>query len=155
MDEFFSWNDALILGIEGMDEEHEACAKLLHAIFQILLKRGENGEGAREAEEVKELQALFRRLYETISDHFVKEEAMMRKVGYPAYDEHLREHNLLRAELLHHEDVLLHHEQGLDIKVLLALKNWFVVHITLVDRDFAEYLKAQIHDDCHKQTSHF
>ncbi|HGG59014.1 MAG TPA: hypothetical protein ENK26_03735 [Gammaproteobacteria bacterium] len=142
MDEFFNWDDDLLIGVADLDEQHEACARLLERLFRVLFE-AENSGDSLPSTSIAELSRLFEDLHALISEHFLEEETLMREVDFPGRDNHIREHNMLRAELLHYKGTLLHQDGGLDIKMLMRLKKWFVSHIVHKDRDFADFLKTR------------
>ena len=64
----------------------------------------------------------------------------MAQAGFPGLVEHRREHRLLLAELKEFVRAIRAGHEALDICHLRALKDWFVGHVVLADREFAEFL---------------
>ena len=74
--------------------------------------------------------------------HFQREEEVMRVDGYPDFDDHKADHDLLLAEL----SVLVRElndagVEHLDETVLETLKDWLLGHVLDFDRRLADFLK--------------
>src|SRR5215471_7750669 len=82
-----------------------------------------------------------RRLSQSISDHFVGEEGLMRKSRYPGFQWHRSQHDAGRKKLalliqaVHNNDELGIRE-GLE-----DLARWLTDHVHLADRMFAAHLR--------------
>ncbi|MCU7810317.1 MAG: hemerythrin family protein [Candidatus Thiodiazotropha sp. (ex Notomyrtea botanica)] len=135
MKPFLRWRDDWLLGLDALDAQHLALAKILNDIHGAL----DEGEAEPSFNSVA-YQGLLA-LAEMTREHFGDEERIMRAQGYPGLGEHHTEHALLLAEL---QDLIRHIEEGkrhFTLDTLIALKHWQIDHVLNSDREFAEYYR--------------
>ena len=72
-------------------------------------------------------------------EHFEWEEQHMRGLDFPGYAGHKREHTMLLAELNQLVLDIRESRFSVDEATLRSLKHWLLAHITLADKDYAEY----------------
>lgn len=151
----------LELGIHAVDEQHDALADVLnrlarqvHAEALPSARRRALPErlsfedcrdvdgGPSDTSTFETIRALLDELVHLSETHFADEEGLMAQTGFSGLSEHRREHQLLLAELKEFVRDVCAGREALEICHLLALKDWFVGHVVLSDREFAEFLHA-------------
>ncbi|MFO1326160.1 MAG: bacteriohemerythrin [Rubrivivax sp.] len=128
------WNAGFELGIEDIDLQHHYFANLINRL-------------AREFDQVQD-DGLRLSLLDELSAyarfHFVSEENLMARAGYPQLAEHRRLHTRLIDELSHRQGLLLLRkgEQAAE-EVLAFLVQWFLGHTVHEDRQFADFVNGR------------
>lgn len=129
--EFDGWNDAYNVGDETMDAQHKAIMELFHETLNAL------GDGGQ----IKAARQLYGKLMDHIRIHFATEENIMCEVGYPDFQRHQQEHNVLmiEAELVSRR---LENDVNLVAARAAALFMWNLVvgHLTLSDIKLRDHL---------------
>ncbi len=82
------WQEYLSVGVEKIDEQH----KLLFTKFNALLA------ACKEEQWTEEVTKLFLFLDNYVGTHFADEESLMKKVGFPDYEQHREQHLAFTAE---------------------------------------------------------
>ncbi|MCO6411742.1 MAG: hemerythrin family protein [Thiogranum sp.] len=140
MDEFITWRDDWLFGVDHLDRQHRELANLLNRLVRECTC-DETGKRSLSDERKRILKALLDEFYARTRQHFSDEEALMAGTGYPGFTAHAREHAMLLGEFKSTFRERL--DQGccnMNPQTLKALKAWFVVHVARSDREFAEYL---------------
>lgn len=119
------WIDDLKVGQDFMDEDHEA--------FVALLNRLAVADDAA-------FPALFAALLHHTEEHFAREEVLMKRIGFFAFDCHKGEHTRVLEEMRH---FMAHAQAGrLDMArayVVDQVPGWFVLHRNTMDAATAAY----------------
>ena len=128
------WDETLAIGDAAVDDDHRRMMALI-----ALLETAAAGpvDCAGVGRVLAELTQL------TI-DHFAREEALQRRIGFP----HLETHRLSHAMLLKRlQAIMAHYADGCDevragiVRTLGdSLATWLVSHIANNDRDFKRYM---------------
>ena len=128
------WTDALSIGIEVIDAEHQRLVALINELHDAI----EKGD----ADHV--LGGILDGLITYTIEHFAHEEAMFANSGYGSVSAHIREHEQLTRQVV---DVQTRYRSGattaLSLELLDFLKNWLVVHIMVRDRKYAPFLTGR------------
>lgn len=127
-----TWQDSYVLGIQDIDFQHHYFLNLINRLIDDLRQHGDpTVQGAL----VSELNAYAR-------FHFISEENMMLRAGYPRIDEHKLHHRQLLDQLSLKQLQLevRHSEESLN-EIIDFLVDWFVHHSNSEDRLFADYLR--------------
>lgn len=127
---FMVWSSELELGLELIDTQHHWLVDTTNALYDELSK------GEPEAAMVGQ---LLEGLVDYTMNHFIAEEDLFQRYGYPESEAHHAEHNTFTA---HAYDLLARHEKGekVGIEVLDFLKSWLINHILKSDRAYAPFL---------------
>jgi diguanylate cyclase (GGDEF)-like protein/hemerythrin-like metal-binding protein len=126
------WEDLFESGNEMIDSQHKAILELSNELYECL------GSG-NSAENV---DGILDRVSEELESHFMYESSLMKKVGFPLYDEHLKIHKQL---LIDYDALRLQLKTG-----ILSLGGFFNFvserliegHILKEDMKFFDYLKS-------------
>jgi hemerythrin len=120
------------VGITKMDDQHKVLLGLANSITEF-------DQGDSEDNEI--IGRILNTLAEYTKTHFVEEERMMKKMGYPLIDEHIRLHNSFIQKVekfisLRQEDV-----NKVSVQMLAEfLTNWIEHHIRNADKKYSDFL---------------
>ena len=169
------FSDYLILDIPDIDSQHQQIAGIINQIIKSLHLQHHNTppftlRNSQSNNSSSKWDNTFENSYHTKQDinqhlddlikfteeHFLDEERLMKKIGYPGFIEHKREHMLLMAELKAFIRNTKNGTEQLDLKSIDSLKSWFVQHIRSSDKEFANAFHKELPDTekSHRGTSH-
>lgn len=128
------WNASYVLGVEDIDFQHRYFANLINRLAEELAT----------CDDDPHRRALLNELNAYAAFHFISEENMMRRAGFPLLEQHRRHHRELIDELSAREGLLLlrNSPQAAD-DVMQFLIAWFTAHTTGEDRRFADFLAGR------------
>jgi len=131
---YWQYSSAIELGIKNIDAQHkDLMEKANHLNSQV---------DGKALSEVTTDTARF--LAQYVLDHFQEEEAFLREVNYPYYDEHIKLHDGFRAFIQERLNKLdqntISYSDYYDISRML--NDWIMDHISRADRAIARYLKG-------------
>lgn len=131
--EELEWSDKFSTDILSLDHQHEELIHITQTLLDVL---------SDETTPLLDKRAVFKELVDHALDHFKYEERIMRNIHYPDYENHLREHDELRAEIDKIASGVLHGEGVADWKGLVSLVQvWILRHIIASDTKIREYLR--------------
>ena len=128
------WTPDLALGIEEIDAQH-----------QELFRRADRFVAGLSAPTRQDVGILLSYLRLYCVTHFGAEESWMRKVNYPAYEQHKAEHDGFIEHIL---ELSREHERrgspGLEAgRVASWLERWLEGHVSGTDRAFASFVLSR------------
>jgi len=127
----YEWNDTYILGIESIDEDHKGLLNLINQLFEAM----SHGK----AKEV--LSEIFSKLLVYTKIHFKREEDYFAATNYPAYQDHIMQHELFISKI---NEMIKQFESGsnkLSVDLITFLTDWLINHILISDKKFVSHLK--------------
>lgn len=131
--EIITWTPDLAIGVESIDAQHRE----LFAHVARFLSTVDSGR-------IEELLDLLHFLGSYMEAHFRTEEDFMREVGYPALEEHAKEHDTFRA--MFRAVVGQFARYGDDPRVGAFAQGevcgWLESHMRTADREFGAWLRA-------------
>lgn len=133
------WSDKFSTDIVSIDRQHQELIYLSQNLLEVLSTPDAH---------IAEKQTAFKDLVDHALDHFEYEERIMHNIGYPGYQEHLREHEELRVEIGHIAEDVMNGEAIDDWKGLVSLVQvWVLRHIVSSDSKIREYMHRENDDD--------
>ncbi len=129
---FMPWTAALSLGIASIDRQHRWLVDATNRLHAEISKP----EPCRAM-----LDEILVGLVDYTMQHFVLEEELLQRLGYPESAAHKAEHDAFTVTAM---DLLLNVEAGKSVgpPVLDFLKEWLQHHILKVDRAYTPFLLA-------------
>lgn len=129
-----TWDACLSVGVEEIDAQHQAIIALLNDL-----------EAKRGSDDPRVAMEALTFLREYVNKHFMLEEELMAKSGYPLYKEHVAIHegfvnNVIFLEIEREFDVLT--SQMIE-NLLVLLTDWFIRHISGDDMALGAYLRTK------------
>lgn len=127
------WKDEYSVGIESIDEQHKKLISLIN-MLQTSVDYSTGEEFEREC-----LAAVV----DYTKTHFVYEEGLMSKYGYPDFEAHKAQHQEMISKvndlLASYED----HPESAMKEALDFLKQWLIRHINGTDKQYSEFLLSK------------
>jgi hemerythrin-like metal-binding protein len=130
MDQFV-WKSSFEIGIEKIDSEHKLLLKHLNAGITNPTKT----------------EGIFDELKKYAEFHFSGEENLMRKTDYPELQTHIQGHQLFVDRVQQLEKAIIDGEKTSVTMLIAFLRDWFIYHILLEDKNFANYVRANFKED--------
>jgi hemerythrin len=129
------WNSELATGVDAIDNQHKE-------IFNRVNKLSAACAEGKGKEEVLRL-LLF--LEDYIKEHFAAEEKLQMRSAYPNYADHKSQHQQFMGDVARLAAEFKAEGATLSLVIMTnkLLTHWLVQHITKVDKQFANFLKAE------------
>ena len=127
------WSAELELGIAKIDEQHRWLVDRINALHDELDRPAPNRQT---------LGDILESLVDYTMNHFIVEEEIFKRHGYPQTDAHLGEHNTFTGRII----VLLDQfHEGAEVggETMALLKDWLTHHILTVDKAYVPFFKAK------------
>lgn len=131
-----AWDERLAVGDPAIDGDHR---RMIELIAQLEAAAGAELDCAGIGRTLRALTDLCR-------EHFIREEALQVRIGFPQAESHHTAHEMLMRRL---ESVLAHYGDGCDevragiVRTLGdSLATWLVSHIVNSDMEFKSFMAA-------------
>jgi hemerythrin-like metal-binding protein len=126
---YLKWSDKYSLNVVEIDEQHKKLVSLVNAMYDAMhAGKGRDMIGTVIAEFVAYTDY-----------HFKAEERLLRKNGYPEYDEHKAMHDNLSRKAHSIREAFDKGHTPTAIEVMLLLTNWLNIHILEEDRKYKPF----------------
>ena len=128
----FEWDDSIALGIQTIDEQHEALFGWINTLNEAI-KSGDGSEAVR---------GVIWKLITYVTEHFSEEERLMLSCNYPGLAAHRIEHDQFVSRLL---EIQVNFMDGNEMgeRVLDFLVDWLVCHIKGTDQGYSRFIQQQ------------
>jgi hemerythrin-like metal-binding protein len=114
-----------------MEAEHRVQLELLRGLQETLARGGEDRSASTD---------LLKQLLEYSEAHFLSEQLLMRLHAYPAYGEHVQEHDRLIGTLRRLSEDWAAGEAEAAGNLLRSVEDWLLTHMGTTDEALAAYL---------------
>lgn len=125
----YLWRENYAIGDEEIDAQHRQLFVLLDRLYASVCSQDQAQAVERVAEE----------LVAATREHFLHEEAFMRRVQYPRLEAHQAEHQRLLADVNQRLEALRQGERIVSVELLEFMNDWLSHHIAASDRALGEY----------------
>lgn len=128
-----TWSHACAVGVQAMDDQHGILMDTMNELHKALV-RGCTRE---------QLDEHLGRLSEFSRLHFVCEEQLLERHGFPGIEAHRNAHQQLMREI--NETVeRVGHTDGVEVPALLNfLRTWYAGHIEGLDQEYGVWLNER------------
>lgn len=127
-----NWSDKLSTGITVLDQQHQQLLFMTQNLLNVL---------EQDDRSMEDKQAALLDVVKYALAHFADEERVMRNIGYPEIESHMREHDDLRQEIAEIQDAVFRGQDENDWKGLIALVQvWVLRHIVSTDTKIREFI---------------
>ena len=132
-EQLLRWHEEYSVSVSDMDAHHKKMFSISSKVLQaIALGDCKVGERA------------FAVLVEYAAEHFAEEEEMLRRQGYPGYQQHKRLHDRLMENIIQiNQDMQANDFQSCD-DLGVFLKEWVLNHILTEDQKYARFLENKV-----------
>jgi hemerythrin len=126
---FISWSDTLLVGVAAADDQHRQLVAMANRLHDAM---------ADQVPDRHLVGEVLEGLMDYTMNHFITEEELFQRLGYPGAEQHKREHDQFTATVLGH---LQRHEAGetVALGVMNTLRDWLVNHIMKSDKAYGIY----------------
>jgi hemerythrin-like metal-binding protein len=131
------WEERYNLGIATIDGHHRHLVDLLNRSYAAIIIE----------HNLNEVRNVFHELLDYAGYHFRAEEEIMRRCNYGRTAAHIAEHVGFVNRMNELLDRLLSAEVQFDVEVIIFLEEWLLNHISVVDKDFAAFVKISGYTD--------
>jgi hemerythrin len=128
-----TWNEAYSVKIKKFDDQHKQLISMLNTLHDAM----------REGKGKDVLEKVVAGLVDYTKRHFADEESFMKQYGYPDYEKHKKEHNLLTVQV---SDLQKDYSEGkavLTTQVMMFLKDWLQEHIKGTDKTYGPFFNGK------------
>lgn len=122
------WKESYRIGHDEVDQQHKHVFALARE-FEIAFGKPS-----------QRLAAM--RLYQHVREHFTEEEALMRKIKYPCYAEHVESHNNILTKL-NVVSQKIANDDGASKAIKEMLMDWMLNHVAIADVELAHFIQSQ------------
>ena len=126
--ELFQWSEKYSVGNFLIDGQHKRLVSMINQLH----------ESMRDGKGKETLQKILDDLVRYTKEHFLTEEAMMKKANYPGYAAHKAEHDKLTEKAVDLQKAYADGKAPLTMDVLNFLKNWLTNHIEGTDKKYKD-----------------
>lgn len=130
---FMPWNDELLTGIAEVDTQHKWLVDATNRLHDELSKPQPDAAVVGD---------ILEGLVDYTFNHFIMEEELFERLGYPETAAHKAQHNVFTAKI---SGLLLRHESGevASGEALELLKDWLIQHIMKTDKAYVPFLQSK------------
>lgn len=128
----FAWNESYSVRVRQMDEQHEKLFEIINRLAEAM----KSSKGDDVVRDTVEQLAVYTRT------HFLQEEALMRRAGYPGLTAHQGEHKKLMADVERYKRELEEGRAASPVSLLNFIRQWLAHHIRESDKAYADHLNA-------------
>ncbi len=125
------WDNKYSVEISLIDEEHKTLFSLLNKVI-VAKEHNDNSE---------ELWEVLSEMTNYALTHFKTEEAYMKELNYPEYQNHKEEHRDFYTEIIAYHDKVIKGDSQIANEIIEYLKWWFVNHIQVTDNKYIACFK--------------
>ena len=133
IEKHFAWKPSYSVGIEKFDEDHQKLFALMLEMYKALNRI----PGKEEA------KAVLIELKDYTETHFGREEVLMKKHDYPAYEEHCAQHEEMKKKINEFQEQFDKEDVAVSKEILRYLENWLIYHIRVTDKQYTEFLNSK------------
>lgn len=126
---FFVWKESFNTGISDIDAQHRSIIDKMNDLHE------SHGQADRET-----VAGIIADLTRYSIEHFILEEKMFDRVGYPESQAHCLQHELFREKLVDLRKAFEQGRSGIVGDTLQFLKEWFMDHILTEDMKYKPYV---------------
>jgi methyl-accepting chemotaxis protein len=121
------WSDAYLVNVSEMDKQHKKLFDLINVAMR----------NARADLTSDGSQRSMNELVKSALDHLADEEALLKKIDYADFKEHLKSHDKLRNDITNYLNQYKSGDRHKMVEVILYLKLWLVDHIYRQDKQYS------------------
>jgi len=124
------YSNEITVGIEALDHDHKKIFSLINQINDADVEQNNN------------VLFLIEQLVSYTKDHMQREEQMMKACGYPYLDNHRQVHELMKSQLLDHQQSCMNDFSKKTVEQLNHfLAGWWQDHILSFDKSYQFWMK--------------
>lgn len=126
---YFTWDETLDVGVAGLNDDHRHLVSYINELHAAIV----SGIG------ISKMTHILDVLIDYTRKHFAREEELMKKHGYPRFDEHIRQHRALVDKVTDFHNRLQDGKASFSLELMSFLKDWLMNHIKITDMAYREF----------------
>ena len=127
---FFDWKEEYSVNIEQIDSQHKILVDMINQIYIAMHER--------KSQEI--LESTLEGMISYAANHFLTEEHLMSKHGYPYLAGHKQEHDQFKEKINEYVSRVENGKRVLPLEIVLYLKEWLAKHILETDKNYMPFL---------------
>ena len=128
------WSSDYSCRVKAIDEDHQMLFKVIGRLARYHKEGGTSHQ----------FQTAIDSLIRYVDEHFEREERFLRRVGYPHFSEHKKQHEHLKKLVRRLQEMHETEPDEVDVdKVLVFLEDWLKTHILREDMRYVPYLSGE------------
>ena len=127
------WNDTLSVNLKAIDRQHQHLIQLINDLHQAMKQRKANDI----------LSHIIEELSQYAQEHFMTEEKLFIKHGYPQKTTHINEHNQFIDQVVDFKHSFNTGRATLSLDIMNFLNQWLLDHIRKSDKAYAPFLQGK------------
>lgn len=124
-----NWTENLSVNIDSIDDQHKELIHLINDFYDKILEKDKQSNLIHLIDGLKSYT-----LY-----HFNKEEYLMKKLNYPYFNEHKKEHDYFVQNVNVFMDRVQSSKLIISIEITNFLKQWLINHISVTDKKYSDF----------------
>jgi len=135
--EFFKWDEKYCTNIQEFDADHKKLISLFNKVYDKVFQ-------CKDIDAERELtDETLNELGDYVREHFMAEEKLMLKFGYPKYEEHKQKHDDFIKEVNKLIDQHIQGEVALSFSMFVLVKDWITHHILMMDKEYGRFFNER------------
>ncbi len=126
----FVWKDSFNIGVDEIDNQHKLFLDYVNECYNAACRDNQR----------RVTDATIYDLKVYAATHFRFEEGLMKEKGYPALEEHIKQHIYFESQVVELEKANAGGNNRTVESLLTFLKDWFLRHILEHDKKLAAFL---------------
>lgn len=127
--QYINWSKKFSIGNENVDNDHKKLFEIHNDLVDLVSENCSRKEFAR----------ILSEMTDYVLNHFKKEEAYMRELNFPDYDEHRKRHDEYSYQVAMYNYQLSGPNPPEPIKIIAFIKNWWTNHIVTFDMEYENF----------------
>ena len=128
----FVWKDNFGIGIDEIDDQHKLFLDYVNDCYNAVYRDHDS----------RVTDATIYDLKTYAATHFLFESELMREIGYPDRENHIRLHGYFVSQITDMEKAQAAGNKRTVESLVVFLKDWFLNHILEHDKKYAAFLKS-------------
>lgn len=129
----FAWNESYSVHVRKMDAQHQDLFEIINGLAEAM----SGGKGDAVIRDTVDQLAVYTRT------HFLQEETLMRRTGYPGLAAHREQHRKLMEDVEQYKRALDEGRSASPVSLLNFVRQWLAHHIRESDKAYSDHLNAQ------------
>ena len=130
---FFEWKDEFSVNIEQIDSQHKILVEMIDQIYAAMQEK--------KSQDI--LESTLDNMVNYAASHFLTEEHLMSKHGYPFLNPHKLEHAQFKEKVSGYVTRMHEGKRLLPLELLIFLKDWLSKHILETDKNYGPFLNSK------------
>ncbi len=128
-----TWSHSCAVGVQAMDDQHGILMDTMNELHKALVRGCTRDQ----------LDEHLKRLSEFSRLHFICEEQLLERHGFPGLQQHRNAHQQLLREITETVE-RVEHSEGVEVAALLSfLRTWYGNHIEGLDQEYGNWLNER------------